>query len=475
MKRMFPKLDGMIVDPEHFDDEVEYICTLMSKIENKKEYAKILQYITNIENINELKDKTGKNLLMCACDTNNLSLIKYFLKRGIDINSVDNDNDNILYYIDYARDNALEILDFLIENGVNVFHKNNSGIDIFIFLKYINDITPYENVIKSIQYFLDWYGKIYVRNNFISDPNFVKNTNNVSLFGEEFIEGVLNYIDNHIINILIKLKLDIESLIKKFSKKDITTLQTNLEKSSVIEILRYRIPSELTEKLIDNLIIKEGDDFIRKIKRALILCNTLIKLVQNKRKELDILLNTKKSIIAEASLLRDIEKENKEREEKIKEEKDREEKERLKKEKKKEKEKQKKKRKRDEEFEKKSIPRELKLMDEEDTRLYYDKMSYVLAEKKIDELLSELNKLNLRDKLDKISKNRVERIVNRRERERKEREKRIQNIIIHLDDEDYAEAERIEKEDLQRELEKNDEILLILEKIYAQQERMLGF
>lgn len=382
MKRMFPKYDGAIVDPEYFDDEVEYICTLMSNITNKKEYARILQYVTNIENITELKDKTGKNLLMCACDTNNLNLINYFLKRGIDINSVDNDNDNILYYLDYSLDNALEILDFLIENGVNVFHKNNTGVDIFIFLNYINSITPIKNVSDSIQYLLNWYGKTYVRNNFIKDPNFVTNVKSVALFGDVFIETILQFIDIHIIPTLQKLQTDIDSLLKKFSKKDTSTLKTNLEKSSVIELLRYRMPSELSEKLIDNLIIKEGEDFKRKMLTALVLCRQLLEIAENKRKEIDFILKSKESKIAEASLLRDIEEEEKERKEKIEEEKHREGKERLKKEKKKEKERQKKKRKRDEEFEKKSIPKELKLMGEEDTRVYYDKMSYILAEKK---------------------------------------------------------------------------------------------
>jgi len=465
MKRIFLKYDGAIVDPEHFDDEVEYICTLISKIENKKEYAKILQYITNIENINELKDNTGKNLLMCACNTNNLNLIKYFLKRGIDINSVDNDNNNILYFIDYKSDNySLEILEFLINNGVHVFHKNNSGVNIFSILHYINSVNPpYENVKNSIQYLLDWYTKYYLKKNLLEDPNFVQNTKSVVIFGDEFIEVVLNYIDNYIINILFKLKLDIESLIKKFSKKDITTLQTNLEKSSVIEILRYRIPSELTEKLIENLIIKEGDDFNVKIKRALVLCNILIKTIQNKRKELDILLNTKKSTIAEASLLREIEIE--EQNKKIEEEKKRI---------KKEKEREKKKIKIIEKSEKESIPRELKLMGEEDTRLYYDKMSYILAEKKIEELLSELKNLSLRDKLDKISKNRIERIVNRRERERKQREKLVKTIV-ELDEEDFEAGEKYLQEELERELEKDDDILLILEEIYTQQDRILGY
>ena len=44
-------------------------------------------------------------------------------------------------------------------------------------------------------------------------------------------------------------------------------------------------------------------------------------------------------------------------------------------------------------------------MGEEDTRLYYNKISYALAENRIEELLSELSELSLRGKLDKISKN----------------------------------------------------------------------
>ena len=249
MKIMY---DGAIVNPEHFDDEVEYICNLISKISNKKEYAKILEYINNIENIIELKDNMGKNLLMCACDFNNLKLIKYFLKRGIDINSVDNDNDNILYHIDYARDNSVEILKFLVENGVNVFNKNNKGIDLFIFLFYISQTSYYAMIGENIQYLLDWYGKNYIRNNFIKDPNFVQNVKSILLFGENFVEPILYFIDKYVIKNLEKLQTDIESLIKKFSKKDISTLRINLEKSTIIDILRYRIPSDLTEELINN-------------------------------------------------------------------------------------------------------------------------------------------------------------------------------------------------------------------------------
>ena len=475
MKRMFSKYDGAIVDTEHFDDEIEYICNLISKIDNKKEYAKILVYISNIENITEIKDNTGKNLLMCACDSNNLDLIKYFLRRGININSTDNDNDNILYYVDYARNNALEILDFLIKNGVNVFHKNNKGVDIFIFLHYINNITPFKNVRESIQYLLDWYGKTYVRNNFIKDPNFVTNIKSVALFGDVFIETILQFIDIHIITKLQKLLIDIESLLKKFSKKDVSTLKTNLEESSVIELLRYSMPSELTEKLIDNLIIKEDDNFKRKMLNSLVLCNQLLKIAEDKRNEIYIMLKTKESNLATESLLL----ESKFEESKKFED---EEKNRIKKEKKKrkkEKERENKERKIAEKFEKESMPRELKLMGDEDTRLYYDKMSYVLAEKRIEELLTELKNLSLREKLDTKSKNRLERIINRRERERKERERFLigskQKLIIHLDEEDYEDTDKILQEELQRELEKDDETLLILEEIYAQQRIELGF
>ena len=466
MKRMFSKYDGTIVKPEHFDDKVKYICTLLSKISTTKDYVKILQYTSSIENINELKDNTGKNLLMCACDTNNLSLIKYFLKIGININSVDNNNNNILYYVDYTDDNALEILDFLIENGVTVFNRNKNGIDIFIFLHHINK-TPVIMVVRIIQYLLNWYGEDYFRNNFMKDPDFIQNIKSVALFDDEFIKIVLQFIDKFAIQNLEKLQTDIEALIVKFSKKNTPILQTNLEKSSIIEILRYRMPSDLTEELISNLIIKEGEDFNKKITRALIICKKLLKILQDKRRDIDMLLKSKESDIAEASLLRETDMEESKKTED-------EEKKRIKK----EKEKEKKKRKKTEKLEKESvIPRELNLMidEDKDTLSYSEKMSYILAERKIEELLSELKSLSLIDKLDKRSKNNIERIILRRKRERKERVKFKNNMIIHLDEEDFKEAEKVSREDLERELDKDDDILLILEEIYAHQTRVLGF
>ena len=113
------------------------------------------------------------------------------------------------------------------------------------------------------------------------------------------------------------------------------------------------------------------------------------------------------------------------------------------------------------------IVKELNLMYEEDKDipLYYEKMSYILAEKKIEEMLSELEKIKNRDKMDKNTILQIERIINRRERERK-REK-FKDMIIYLGEEDYTE------EDVRKKLEEDDKILTILEEIYRKQESIL--
>lgn len=463
MKRMFSKYDGAIVKPENFDKEVKNICSRISTIINMKDYANILGYISSIENITELKDSDGKNLLMCACDTNNLSLIKYLLKRGIDINSIDDENDNVLYYLYYAEDNSLEIFQFLVENGINVFNKNKKGEDIFKFLLFINSITPYEGIGKIIQYLLNWYRLNYVTNNFISDPNFVENSKCLLLFQNDIIESLLEYINEYILKVLNKIKEDIITLNKKFTKKDIPSLKTYLENNNIIKVLKYGMNSELTNKLIENLIINERDDFKKKFNNALVLCNTLLKIAGDKEKAISMLLKKKKSDIAAASLLRDYKIEELKKAEE-------DEKKRIKK----DKEKEKKKIRKIVKLEKESIPRELELMGEEDKDIISrsEKMSYILAEKKIAEIISELSEIKNLNKMNKNTRNKIERIINRRERERKEREK-FMNMIIYLEEEDYNEGEEILKEELRRKLEQDDEILEILEEIYRKQTLVL--
>ena len=193
---------------------------------------------------------------------------------------------------------------------------------------------------------------------------------------------------------------------------------------------------------------------------SLVICKKLLKIAIDKKTEINIILNIKKSDVAEASLLDEIntEKSKKESEE-------------VKKNNKKEKEREKKRIRKIKKTEEELIPRELKLMGEEDTRLYYDKMSYILAEKKIEELLSELLSLKEKEKMDLRTIHRVERIIYRRERERRERDEF--KMIISLDDDDYKDVDNILEEDLRRELEKDDDILIQLEEIYEQQKRIL--
>ena len=445
---MFLKYDGAIISPEDYDYQVEFICSLISNPENN--LYEILDYIKDIDNIHELKDNNGKNLLMCACDSNNLHLIIYFLEHGIDINSVDNDNENILNYLDYSQDNATQIIDYLIKQGVNVFNKNINGTDIFSFLFYIMNNTSVHQIIekvgKNIQYLLNWYSTTYIKNNFIDDPNFVKNVNSILLFGQDFVNPIFKFIEHVLLNLEI-LQNEINSLLTQLLKYT-PNVKTNLEK---IKILRHIIPSVQTEKIINNLIMKEDDKYIEKvekIKEAFELCKLLIQKITHKREEINILLKTKESYIASAILLRE-----EEREKEIKNKKERA----------KQKEKEKKKRKKEKKIEQEYIPKELKLMEKEDYRSYYNNMSYILIENKIDELLNELKLLSLKDKISVRDKNNLEKIILRRERDRKERENRIQQIIIHLDEEDYETEEDLKP------TEDDKRILSELERIYEEQ------
>ena len=197
--------------------------------------------------------------------------------------------------------------------------------------------------------------------------------------------------------------------------------------------------------------MKEDDKYIEKvekIKEAFELCKLLIQKITHKREEINILLKTKESYIASAILLRE-----EEREKEIKNKKERA----------KQKEKEKKKRKKEKKIEQEYIPKELKLMEKEDYRSYYNNMSYILIENKIDELLNELKLLSLKDKISVRDKNNLEKIILRRERDRKERENRIQQIIIHLDEEDYETEEDLKP------TEDDKRILSELERIYEEQ------
>jgi hypothetical protein len=511
MRRTFSKYDGKIIKSEDFEDTILRICSMISSVTTSIDLNNIIRYLNTIENISELRDSSGKNLLMCASGYNNLDLIKYFISRGIDINSVDNDNSNILLYINVLHPNMIEISTYLIENGIDVFHTDNRGLNIFDILYYLNNTTPSQTLREHTEFLLKWYGEKYMPDNFIKDPNFVKNIKSILKFDASFIYLTLQYIDKYIIDFLEELIGDFEN-VEKIHKERKNPIVSDPERiSGLIEILRDRLSSDITENIINNLNIRLGEDTKKKLITTIISCKKLLKIARDKRNEINTILRTEISERAAASLEREYAMEKK-GEKNISEPKTQTEKNREKKRKQIAREKQKKEREKLLKIDQDISSKELELMGKEDTmdmRFYYNTVSYLLAEQKIEEIKNEIIMLLERgatlehsvekNKIQKQLQRQIEKIKFTRNKEKHKREnfkmeiqrearkirdkrerregKKEINTRIDLDseDEEYTKRFMLLQQELQRSLENDDEILAQLEDIYKKQEETLGY
>jgi len=82
-----------------------------------------------------INDKNNETLLFLISPNgeNALKFFNYLINKGLDINTINNDGDNVLHFyigsisIDCPDKKNINFLENVIDCGVNIFHKNNNG------------------------------------------------------------------------------------------------------------------------------------------------------------------------------------------------------------------------------------------------------------------------------------------------------------------------------------------------------------
>ena len=308
-----------------------------------------LENFKKLDDIN-IKNHINENLLMYACKNNNLDFIKYIIENKLlDINSLNKESLNCLYYINYETEedenNVKNILNFLIENNIDVFKPTQRKTNIFLHIR--DKINAYEKlneklVVKLKSYFtilLNSYEKYLINN--INDKNFV----DVTVFNiywcpvntiDRLIKN-LNLSIDYCIRILSKLilqlgevneicedincfKINIENFTSAF-KKFINNYKkyfkiNNHALQFLIKICnkKYDGYDKLKYKILINNIINNIQDLIKNLKdtKNIITNNEKVRIIKNIIIENNTKVNKREELIK--NLLEEEEKEEKKKE-----------------------------------------------------------------------------------------------------------------------------------------------------------------
>ena len=122
---------------------------------------------------------------MLASFYNNLSIVEYFIDKGIDINSVDDLGENAIFHVNFYNESAKNIYNLLFNRGINLFHKRKDGNTLFDILIqiYSNNIIynyndPRNNILaENMRYLInEIFFKKYMPSAIIDDPKFSSNS-----------------------------------------------------------------------------------------------------------------------------------------------------------------------------------------------------------------------------------------------------------------------------------------------------------
>jgi hypothetical protein len=281
------KIDGRRVEKTNYMKIYLTLKKIYDKTKDEKGYVDLYtnqSFLDDIENIEDIKGIKNRNLLMLATEYGNYEFISYFVNRGIDINDNDIDGNNVLFLLDYSSFEAQMIFNLFLNKGINIFHKNFSGKDIFNYLNQklssIKDEEEIENITEILAYLISWYYSIYVMKNLIDDADFIKNVKSIIYIDPEIISSTLKLVDKHI-NFLENMIKTLKSLLVG---KNI--LSTNTDKAS--EYINEKLNCKLGKEIIE-LIRMNGteEELKKKFRIAIIKCEELIIILNIRKDELN--------------------------------------------------------------------------------------------------------------------------------------------------------------------------------------------